>query len=539
MKCSKTSLGMGLLAAGILMGWAASAGAVTVTWTDADETDSLWSTGGNWSGGAPGTADTALFTNQGLDAESKGASRLDGNRSIAGLLVRNPDVRVNGADFAHLLNLDGNRLTVDGDVEIGRYTITVSGGLPANLGTVTLTVTNGTFQVGTAGAARNLTIGRGRNYTIGAQLLLAANTTLQGHFDTIVVPGMPIGATDANRTITGLLDLRQAALTDGTTAGVFAASNLYVAARSAHHVSGLTGQVLFGTALNAIRIADKLIIGRGVRFFGYLGVRDSNGTAAMPDHVDIEVGSQENRGTLNVAHGDIDGNTQNASAHLVAGNGGAFTAYLTSLMVGRHGGWDADKTASRNATGILDLRNMDEIVLDVDGDATIGESRTEADYIKHTANGYVHLPPGTAVFNNLSVGPAYGSGLLDLYGTEVTVTNALAVSGKGTITVRSGAAGGSLTVNTDDAPGDAIAIGGKIRVLFTAPAAGGGAQIGLRWKGNRVTEIVTLIGDNNAANRISYDDTAETLPRPAQLYLTGGYTVLGLPPPSGTVVFVQ
>jgi hypothetical protein len=236
-------------------------------------------------------------------------------------------------------------------------------------------------------------------------------------------------------------------------------------------------EILFGSSLTSFEIASALTIASGDRTSGWIGKFGSSGSNAMPDGANITLGiSKSSRASVTIAIGGYWG----TSGHLVAGTGGSCTGYLSSVSIGTKGGGGTE-----NSTGRLDLRNMASVLLDVSGSTVLGSS-TDA---SKQGFGYLHLPTGTALFNTLTIGHSWGLGLLDLYGTEVTVTNALTVNATGLITNRVGTAGGSVTLSSNAT----LTVNGHIHLAFQADPPPGGQRNGLVWGGDRRAALQTLL----------------------------------------------
>ncbi len=447
MNTTRKRLGMTAIGLAILGGLTLAAHAATVIWNGSVDDD--WAEGGNWTGGTPGSGDTPLFTNQ----DTPGTSILDTNRTVSGLLVRNPDDNNAYGNISHALDLGSTggatpvvqRLVVAGNVGVGQYVL--ANAAFNSKGISTLTVTNGTLQIGTSGTSRELNLGYRAPGNIGTPTrgeLIVGSSTTTTTFDAYLST-VRVGASQG---ASGLLDLRNAGLIGNGQTGTFRATTLHMATSGHGNYFPAASQILFGTSLQSLEVTGNLTMGEAMQTAGYLGKFGTSGTAVLPDNVDIKLGvSTSSRATVSFA------TNWSSAAHLVAGSGGEFTGYLNTLTVATNPGWQYDNN-TRNATGRLDVRNMSSVMLDVSGNTVIGQASYK---VQNPAYGYVHLGPGTATFNNLTIGPTYGSGLLDLYGTATTVNGVLTLNATGEIKFNNGA---TLTLNSNSGQNLAGAVNG-------------------------------------------------------------------------------
>jgi len=451
--------------------------AATRTW-DGDGGNDNWSTDANWvEGTAPTSSDAPLFTN----TDSPGTSILDGvgDWTVNGLSVKNPEGGDPVSDISHTLDLNGNLLIVDGDLNIANYA-----SAQASREITTWTVTNGTLQVGSASVVKNLTVGNVAVTQFGTgYLVMDIGSILDGYFGIAT-----IGNGDGGK---GVLDLRNATTVKrGAETGVFRADSLLMGIGGAGQTPRYDNEILFGSSLTSLEVTSSLRIGDGHRTSAWIGKYGSDGTAVMPDNVDIKLGvDSANRATVIIANGGYFG----VSAHLVAGSGGDFTGYLSTLTIGKKGSGGADSSYGR-----FDIHNMDSVYLNVSGASLIGNSYSAG----KVGNGYVYLPDGTAVFADLTIGTSYGSGLLDLYGTDVTVNNSLTVNETGLVEVRVDSTGDALII----APAATLALSGVINVTFESEPPVEGVLYGLQVSGDQRTTLLAL----NNAGKLTWDTTALT-----------------------------
>ncbi len=487
----------------VVCGWGlcVSAMGAQITWSGAGG-DDLWSNTENWVGEVVPTAtDAPLFA----DPDSPGKSVLDADRTVNGFDVIPQSPTSSGINIVHELDLGGNRLTINGNVGVhaGSYS-------SANR-TCTWTVTNGVLQIGNATTARTLGLGVGSTGTSRGDLIMGPGSVFDAYLSTVT-----LGQGEGRK---GVLDLRQATITRGDSNGVFRASTLNMAMGGHGDHARYNIEILFGDSLTSFEITSGLTIASGHRTSAYIGKLGTVGTTALPDNVDIKLGvSTSSRASVMIGHGAGWGVT----GHLVAGSGGEFTGYLSSLTVGRK-----DGTGNETANGRLDLRNMDSVFLDVSGSTLIGNRTSTGG----SAVGRVHLGPGTAVFNNLTIGPTSGSGLLDLYGTDVTVTNAMTVNATGLVSNRVLATSGSITIG----PAATLTInaGGRIVLEFDSwTRAAGAGQFGLVVPGDQQATLQEHL-DEGRIERVG-----EFAGR-AVVYMYQGNSYVGIPAPMGTVIAIE
>jgi hypothetical protein len=221
------------------------------------------------------------------------------------------------------------------------------------------------------------------------------------------------------------------------------------------------------------------------------------------------------------------GGYQASTCRLTAG--GAFNAYLTSLMV-------ASNTTQATTT-TLDLSGVTGGVLNVSGNVTIGYADSRI------VN--VTLPAIPASAANLSVGTTTTSakGTLNMTGTVFSVSGAVTVDGptvanKGRIltTVTNAPAGldlgasATLTVNQ-----------GLVNIVFKDPVESVPVYWGLRWAGNHTNELKTL----QSASKLTWDASAVVNPRvnlPVGIFVDNNVTYVGATMrmyPAGSVLVVR
>jgi hypothetical protein len=125
-------------------------------------------------------------------------------------------------------------------------------------------------------------------------------------------------------------------------------------------------------------------------------------------------------------------------------------------------------------------------------------------------------------------------GLLELYGTTVTVTNwAQVYGGNGDIVTYVGDASCGLDLAEDATL--TVGSGGLIHLVFNEwPTAGGDGHWGLRWGGmDKVADLQALV----AAGRLTWDDAA--VGGKVEIYAHKGASHVGVAPPRGTVVVLR
>lgn len=197
-------------------------------------------------------------------------------------------------------------------------------------------------------------------------------------------------------------------------------------------------------------IGDDLRIGVGA---------SSEGTIHTPDTLNIAIGSETTRGgaiytgykhvTTSTAQGNAEGT--------FVTKGGNISAYITELRVGQN-----NHATDGTATGTLDFSASDLDILNISGDAVIGQGLGGVGVLK--------LKGGEASSSNLVVGNSTGvstDSVLELQGTTWSVTNTLHVGATGDITITLGENSiGGIDLLSSTASDFTIATGGSITVIF-------------------------------------------------------------------------
>ena len=433
-----------------------------MSWIGGAAGDTGWLTAANWSGGLvpDSPAGVLSFNNAGagtLDQITSVVNPKSGTWTIAGLNV-NYDRR------SHRIDLAGNRLVIAGQFRTGDM-----------IHVPPLNIANGTLQIGTPEQPGDLTIGYAFTYypagpsamvILGTPGTGAPKTTLQTFMRSCNVAWSPMWCpTGAN-----VLDLRDAIIADG----VFSAATLRVGSRG-------HGSIKFSerSGLRQIVVADWLEIGCNGLAVGRIG--DPSNGWKLPPNVSVKLGTPEKRANLMMATAARWGR-QGQDAYLAASSGGRFEAYLEDLRV------TYDTVESGQTTGVLDIRAMDECVIDA---ATIEIGRALP---RSAVVGSVHLPKGTLKAGKLAIGcdAAAGAGLLQLNGTTCTA-DAIYVRPTGLLEINVPAASAGL-----DLPDNAtitVDKGGRIRIASMGTLPKPGLQWCLRWKGDHAAKLQELVRD--------------------------------------------
>lgn len=314
----------------------------------------------------------------------------------------------------------------------------------------------------------------------------------------------------------GLLDLRDAAVAFNGITNSVAVNRLIVGGITKPGQSGPKGTLLLPSSITNLS-ANRLIIGcggsylagggQGLLDFGpgsllrtlaisqdlWLGAQNgATGTIAnLPtQNWTFSVGSPELRGSLILGSHDT-ANYAKKGEGVLAPTGALFSAWLTNLWVGA----SFAAGVQGGVSGRLDLTASTLAALDVDGQAIVGMGSNT--YSASRNSGVLMLPPGEARMGSLLVGNLNITntfGLVELAGTRVAVTNGCRVLPSGAITNRIGATSAGLDIRNPAADALTVTPPGRISLLFTAdPPSPGHVLWGLRWNGDRRTELAALL----------------------------------------------
>jgi hypothetical protein len=468
---------------------------VDILWSG-NGTDNYWNTAENWAASTtPTSVDCVVFT----DTNSPGTSVMDMDYTVAGFQSWNKAETTDSV--THNIDLGGNTLQVDGMVGISYIYEPYRGPTYSD----EITIQNGTFRVGSDAVLQDMYVGYYRIGNSAAKFTMGSGSIFDVHLDSLVI---------GSGYSSGTLNLTNALLFCGVETGVLRMKTLSL---------GLSGgktyrdnEILFGSSLLSFEINEALnIAALGQELQAYIGKIGDNGTAFMPDNVDIKLGVDEtSRAEVKVgmSRWDIDG-------HFVAGTGGILTAYISSLQVGTR----SNPAVNTTVRGLMDFGNMSNCVFDVSGDTLVGQS--DADNI--IGHGTLRLPTGVARFNNLIISTNWGSGLLDLNGTDCTVVGNFYVGATGTNIVRSIKSGGSLSLGSSATLN--VADGGKVRFVFDERDA----EFGFEWRGgDYVDEVNAFITAGKFVIEGTQGNKVET-------FFSNDNTYIGFTSNFGTVIFVR
>ena len=464
-----------------------------LTWSGLAGSEHLqWNWGLNWVGSNPPanpTAGTLTFADLAAVIDGSVTSTLDEDRTIGGLIGAN-------AAGDHNIDLTSQRLTVLGNLTVGQQVLAR-----------TLTVSNGTLQIGSAAQKQNIFLGIDDRWSPpqSSGTLVLSGVSLEAWLNDCVV-----GQGGEHRA-DGILDLTGATIAGGT----FKANRL----RVGYGQNGITyGYMKVGpaTGLNELAVVGELLIGSDN---GVARIGDPADNYRLPANVNLTWGVQ---GTTR-CNVSIGGRSHwmyiPSDGKLVASSGGTCSAYLGTLLVGDH-----ENGTDGGALGILDLAAMDSINMDVQN-VRIAASNPAGDPAANQMKGYVYLPPGTvnagsAIVCNAGVQPTSAGvqAVLELNGTTFSVATALTVGCKGRVTAN--LAGTSSGLDLASAATLTVADGGVINVVFAEPADTG-TYWGLRWAGDHSGELQDLAD----TGKLTWDDTA--LPAPAAIFTDAEYTYVG------------
>jgi len=482
-------------------------------WVGTDPAKPLWTRSVNWQGGTPPanpTTGTITFNNVGLATDATVTNVVNPQDyfdsldtwTVGGLIYANYTAGGHNTQIS-----DGKTLVVAGNL-LAWYNIGVDHTMYAGMKT---TISGGTLQVGTPDLPGDLFLSyipatgwRGVRGT-----LTISATALTPYLRDVVIAASDDHRNDV-RPGWGYLDLRSTPITDGT----FSARNVTIGKGSLH-----VGQIIVNDdcALTGLNVSGALVIG-SYGSNGRIGNPDDEWRLPAGANVNLGVDA-DNRGSLTIGTAgvrqDYNGG-YTGDGRLAANAGGAFTAWLTGLRVGYSTDFNFSTAVG---AGTLDLAAMDSVMLNVSGTAAIGESTTANG--RYTAR--VALPPGTASANALRLGiggAGTRSALLELNGTRFAVASSAAIGAAGTVNVNVGA--GSAGLDLADGASLSVDDGGIINIVFSEDPAAPGVHWGLRWAGDRSTELQALAD----AGKLTWDDSALTTP--AAIVAHGGNTYVGV-----------
>ncbi len=511
MKCIKEKSVNKIMRAIVVIVFAIVQGSVfgaDVTW-DGGGGDANWSTGGNWVGDtAPGNplAGTMYFNTNGQST----VGIVDADWTIDVLNVNFEEG--NEVNFAHTIDLGGNKLTINNELSILNAIPVGSGG------EVTVTFTNGTLQLGTSGNLANLMLGRvhqsGRTESV-ATLQFGAGSTLIPYLDRIE---LSIQHTH-NHKGSGRLDLRGVAIQDDT----LSVNTLRIADQGGWNSSGLFSYMALDASSNlqTLEIKSELTMGTGIRTQARLGDPDEDWK--LPADLDVVLGADtSNRASVKVGCSSAN---RWLDAYLVASSGGTIEAYVDTFEIGRNF-YDNDSLEGLKE-GIVDFSAMDSCKMDV---TTLIIGTDTAGIGQNPGQGTFKLPSGTLKVGSVTLGDGSNTdtfGLLELNGTATEIANSLTIGSKGTLKINVN--GSYQEVDISSGVPLTIENGGLIDIYF---ATAGNA---IRWEGDNRTAIDTFLEDG----KIVWEKD-ENIPGTLDVYYFGGDTIVRLlPPPVGTIIFIK
>ncbi len=455
-----------------------------------------WWWKGSWLEGTPPanpTPGTITFAQYGQTV----TSLLEQDRQIGGLTLSTPN--------AHTLNLNGRTLTIAGVLRNER----------------TLVFTNGTVQVGTAAVAGTLNLGLVQNAATPTVTRFTPGTVL----DTRRVNAIQFGnippqhVNDSN----SQLDLRGAGLADG----VLSANTLKLNATD-RAAAGTYIALDSTTVISAIIVSNNLTLGEGI--YGgtvYIG-NPSDAAKRLPPGVSLQVGSAPGgvRGALLVGKNGGPANTLTAT--LKASSGGRFTAFLSDLKLVPY---EASYTGNNPQNGTLDLGGM--AGCDVDAQTILVAPNYSAN-ASAQPRGTLRLPSGAVTAGTVEIGASLGTGfgLLETSNTVFAVTNTITLRKTAVVTNRIASVSSGLDIMPSGAGALTVDPAARLVLKFMEPATSK-PHYGLRWAGDHKTALDDMIGDG----RLVIDDAG--LGREATVFVTGGFTYVGLKPAGGTVLTVR
>ncbi|MEI6970749.1 MAG: glycine-rich domain-containing protein [bacterium] len=459
----------------------------SLTWDGEDLTDN-WSAGTNWSANetpANPTDGTLTF----------------GNAGVGGTNIVDTDWQVRGLSYAsgsgeHITELAGHTLTVAGTLGVG-----------SSSGRGYATLRGGNVRIGTA--------------------------TTRGNLSVSASGGSTQTLTQASGTFTGLLN------------------NLSIIGSGDYSVATTDVSAVNGGTLD---VANSFVVGEA-------SGRSCGGWLSLGSNWTVRIGSSSAaRGVIRVGSATDEFGTR-GDVRCLAG-GGSLTAYVSSFYVGyitgdKYGGGYGTVDLSgitgpvvidtpvmgiglvnprylALGTGYLNLSGTRSLSMNV-GQLTVGNGGL-ANSGPYRATGRLLLGAGTCTVATASIGgpylTLYGSvvddtGLLATYGTTVRVTNTLSMDLYGCVSNNIAGTSSGLDFTTDDDWAlwiqSTMLTGGALRVVFTLPPTGNvwnansfdatGVHWGLRWKGDHVSRLLSLLGgadgvQGNNDDKLRWEDSA-------------------------------
>jgi hypothetical protein len=295
------------------------------------------------------------------------------------------------------------------------------------------------------------------------------------------------------------------------------------------------------------------------------------------DDLHVVVGSLTTRAAVRI--GDNPAGSDDKVWATMDVDGGSFTAYLNTLEIGR-----ADAGCDQGARGLLDLSGCTSVLIDIAGDAILGDSR---ETITSTYNGFqcngrfrsgggsVTVSGNLILADNRSGGTSghiaggYTEGRLDLANTTFEVKGAAQFNGRYGVfpswnetkrarvyaTVAGACSGLDLASSSSSALSFPLSTGNTsdeptinlIDIKFTADPTETDINKwywGMRWKGNHESVIEGYRGENYPRLKLDVSGLSDAVKREHLRYLKqqwpatyGSYTGIGDLQPNDYIVF--
>ena len=466
-----------------------------LTWSgDAGAEKQEWKWAHNWVGGNPPANPTTgrlTFADAGNVGDDSVTNLMDQAWTIGGF-----SVTATAGD--HKTDLNGNKLTVNGRVDVG---MRVAG--------KTAKIVNGSMQIGTPGSLQDLIVAGSGDYNdpVGAANFVLAGVNLTAYLNLCA-----IGYGSWINTPVGTLDLLDANVP------LLRANRLVIAQGNPQVVGSVKLSSL--TGLGEIRVRDSVVMATK----GTARIGDPSNSWNLPPNVSITLGDWGiSRCSMEVSTASDD---HWADGRLVASSGGTFTAYLSTLKLAEHTGREFGYSEAGQAIATLDLSAMDHVTLDADSIQVAAPAPVVTPGGHNDGRGLLGLPPGTATVreamiahadvNDTNADPTC-SAILRLNGTVFVPQSSLTVGPRGTVQTKVN----GTSCGLDIPAGSAVAITGKISIIFELDPLTSGLYYGLRWAGDHTAELEAL----NVAGNLTWDDTVLT--RPVSIFTQGGFTYVG------------
>lgn len=390
-----------------------------------------------------------------------------------------------------------------------------------------------TGVVMTVGQATNpaaMWIGYHNNQGVNARplgQLTISNGVFNGYLSNLVVGANDVAAASASAT--GLLDLASSSVNIGGASNQFKVQSLYIGATTLASLtgganangilrlppgvtnigvgvfavgcggtggSGARGTLDIGpnSALKHLAASNAFYLGANSAEYGRIGCMTGGvWNTYLPDGLFMQIGTSNSYAPMTLGHQSTLNATASGTVQLVNGR---FSGYLSKVRVGVN---DYNSDTYGASVGILNISNSVLDGITINDSMWIGSSDIRNN---RKGKGYVHLPAGTVqIATNLWIGDttngltaADGSyGLLELFGTRVSVGGRATIGTTGRITNHVLGVSAGLDLSSADANNLSFSNGAIMAIRFEMdPVDSGTDYWGLRMAGNNTNHFIAL-----------------------------------------------